>query len=268
MSEQDTINAVSAPNTRASLSVELRGFGVKPDGTMIVHSSLRSLGWVCGGAQAVIEALLDTLGLDGTLVMPSQSGGLSDPANWKNPPVPQEWWQTIRDTMPVYDPARTPTREMGAIAELFRTWPGVIRSAHPANSFAAFGPGARAIIEPHELDDPFGETSPLRRLYDHDAQILLIGAGYDRCTALHLAERRAAPDAPHDDGGAPIMVDGARRWVPYEIPPNDSDRFPAIGEWLEEKGAVRIGKIGNAVCRLMAMRRVVDLGTAWLKRAP
>ncbi|HET7333570.1 MAG TPA: AAC(3) family N-acetyltransferase, partial [Rhizomicrobium sp.] len=136
MSEQDTINAVSAPNTRPSLAAQLRGFGVEPGGTMIVHSSLRSLGWVCGGAQAVIEALLDALEPQGTLVMPSQSGGLSDPANWKNPPVPQEWWQTIRDTMPVYDPARTPTREMGAIAELFRTWPGVIRSAHPANSFA------------------------------------------------------------------------------------------------------------------------------------
>lgn len=268
MSEQDTIEAVTAPNTRPSLAADMRNLGVKPGGTMIVHSSLRSLGWVCGGAQAVIEALLDALGPQGTLVMPSQSGGLSDPANWKAPPVPRAWWQTIRDTMPVYDPARTPTREMGAIAELFRTWPGVMRSAHPSNSFTALGLGARAILEPHELDDPFGEASPLGRLYDCDAQILLIGAGYDRCTALHLAERRAAPDAPHDEGGAPIMVNGTRRWVTYKLPPKDSDRFPLIGAWLEENGAVRNGKIGNAACRLMDVRRVVDLGTDWLKRTP
>lgn len=268
MSEQDTIEAVAAPNTRASLAADMQSLGVKPGGTMIVHSSLRSLGWVCGGPRVVIEALLDALGPDGTLVMPSQSGGLTDPANWKNPPVPRAWWQTIRDTMPAYDPVLTPTREMGAIAELFRTWPGVMRSAHPSNSFTAFGPKARAIVERHDLDDPFGETSPLARLYDCDAQILLIGAGYDCCTALHLAERRAAPDAPTEKTGAPMIVDGVRRWVPYAMPQTDEDQFPVIGAALEENRAVRNGKIGNAECRLMALRRAVNLGTQQLKRAP
>jgi aminoglycoside 3-N-acetyltransferase len=184
MGEQKTIENSRRLTTRDSLAADLRALGVDRGMTLLLHSSLSAMGWVCGGVQAVIEAVMDVLGPSGNLVVPAQSGGLSDPAKWKAPPVPQAWWQTIRDTMPAYDPARTPTRNMGAIPELFRTWPGAMRSAHPADSFAASGPNAPTIIEPHALDDPFGEGTPLSRLYDMGASVLLVGVGYDRCTAL------------------------------------------------------------------------------------
>ena len=266
MGEQKAIENSRRLTTRDSLAADLRALGVDRGMTLLLHSSLSTLGWVCGGAQAVIEAVMDVLGPSGNLVVPAQSGGLSDPANWKAPPVPQAWWQTIRDTMPAYDPARTPTRNMGAIPELFRTWPGAMRSAHPADSFAASGPNAPTIIEPHALDDPFGEGTPLSRLYDMGASVLLAGVSYDRCTALHLAERRAEPDAPVEDAYAPVMVNGERRWTRYRMPAKDSDRFPAIGAWIETEGAVTHGTLGMAQSRLIAIRKLVDLGTEWLRQ--
>ena len=258
MSIHDVIANTPSPRTRATLAADLRRLEVMPGSVLMVHCSLRSLGWVCGAQTAVIQALQDALTPAGTLVMPSHSSDLTDPAQWSQPPVPHEWQRTIRDNMPAYHPQTTPTRGMGAVAEQFRTWPGVLRSAHPAFSLAAAGPHAAELIDPHPLADPFGETSPLARLYLLDASVLLLGVGFDRCTALHLAECRAWPDRPSAIQGAPLMVEGARRWVWYEVPPKEAERFPEIGTLLEQAGLITTGMVGSAACRLVRARNAVD----------
>ncbi|PFH56969.1 hypothetical protein XA68_15689 [Ophiocordyceps unilateralis] len=180
--------------TLPSLARDLGRLGIKEGDVVLVHSSLSSMGWVNGGAESVVTALLDVLGDGGTLVVPAFSCGNSDPSTWKCAPVsldvPEAWWQSIRDTMPPYNPHTTPTLAVGVIAETVRTWPGALRSAHPQTSLAAIGPKAASITSHHSLDCCFGEQSPSAVLEKLQARVLLLGVGYHRCTSFHLAKAR------------------------------------------------------------------------------
>lgn len=247
------------PVTVERMTGDLARLGVKPGDIVLVHTAMSRIGWVCGGTQAAIDALRAAVGPHGTLVMPAHSMDVTDPAHWSHPPVPRDWQPIIRDAMPAYDPERTPTRDMGAIAEAFRRWPGTERSRHPAVSFSANGPDAKAILAHQPLEDPFGVPSPLSVLYDLNAKVLMIGTGYDTCTGLHLAERAAWGDRPpRQPDGAPLMTEHGRCWIDYTLPAHDTEHFDAIGAVLDREGLSRIGSVGYATTRLLSLRRITD----------
>ncbi len=258
--------AAGAPVTRSSLARELAALGVKPGMLLNVHSALSSLGWVVGGAQTVVDALLEVLGADGTLAMPTHSSQLSDPANWRQPPAPEVWWEQIRADMPAFDPACTPTRAMGAIPECFRNYPGVLRSNHPQTSHAALGPRARELTAQHPLDDFFGDSSPIGQLYALDGHVLLIGVDHGNNTSLHLAEARADfPGKQRHQEGAPVIVEGKKYWQPFEPIKVSDDDFPALGEAFAATGLETRGTLGQAAARFMRVRDVVDFALPWLE---
>ncbi|MEV1021659.1 AAC(3) family N-acetyltransferase [Streptomyces sp. NPDC050264] len=244
--------------TRASLAWDLRALGVRTGETLLVHSSLSSLGWVNGGQIAVVQALLDALGETGTLVVPTESGDLSDPATWSDPPVPEEWCETVRATMPVYDPRTTPTRSVGVIPETVRSWPGALRSAHPLTSFAALGPRAAEIVQGHVAECRLGERSPLGRLEERGARVLMLGTGYGTCTCFHLAEYRV----PHrtEDAGRP----GPAGWEHVTEVAVSADRFDELGAAFERDVAVVLGRVGAAQARLFPLGDAVSYAEKWL----
>ncbi len=233
--------------------------------TVIVHTSMSKLGWVAGGVRSVVDALVDVVGEDGTLVMPTHTSDLSEPAMWQNPPVPDSWWQIIRDETPAFDPELTPSRGMGSVVECFRHYPGVRRSSHPQVSFAALGPHAETVTGNHSLEHSLGEGSPLARLYELDARVLLLGVGHTNNTALHLAEYRADyPGKEWIEQGAPVSIDGKRSWVTFEDLEVDEADFEEIGAAFAASGDERTGPVGNAEARLMAIRGLVDFGATWM----
>lgn len=245
----------------------LKKVGVCPGQIIMVHTSLNSLGFVCGGPQVVIEALLECVGESGTIMMPAQSWKNLDPevgVHWEEP---EEWWPIIRDNWPAYDKAITPTNTMGAVAEMFRKWPGALRSDHPARSIAAYGKYAEYLTENHDLSNIFGYGSPIGKLYELDGYVLLIGVGYDKNTSLHLADARAEYPGKHfSTEHSAVMVNGKREWVAYQTLYVDGEDFEEIGAAFELQGKTSKEPLGNSSICLMRQRDVVDFAVEWIEK--
>ena len=271
MAEADVIKNTSTPNTVRTIFEDLKQLGIKKGDILLVHSSLSKIGWIAGGPIAVIQALMEILTEEGTIVMPTHSGDYSDPKNWSNPPVPEFWKDIIRKEMPAYDPKITPTRGMGRIAETFRNFPEVLRSYHPHSSFAAWGKMAEHITKEHSLENSMGEESPLGKLYRLKTKIVLLGVSHPNNTSLHFAEYKANyPSKKTEQQGGPITENGIRKWASWMDINLNADDFKQIGEDFEADRSYylnfNIGKIGNAETRLVDQKILIDYAVDWMEK--
>nr|WP_281279479.1 AAC(3) family N-acetyltransferase [Streptomyces griseorubiginosus] len=233
-----------------------------------MHASLSSLGRVQGGAVSVMSALTALLGPTGTLVVPTFTPDNSDtsPAHQERTrDLTPEGRIAFRANMPPFDPAATPSTGMGALAEEVRCHVNSRRSNHPQTSFAALGAKSAKVIDGHHADCHLGEHSPLARLYDMQAQVLLLGVGFNRCTAFHLGEYRVE-EPPHRTYSCVVLKNGKAEWWTYtDVNLDDSDfsRLGADFERMSPSGTVRKGLLGAAECRLLDLRDAVDYAQHW-----
>ena len=228
----------------AQVVAQLRALGVRPGGVLLVHTSFRAVRPIEGGPLGLIDALRSALGEAGTLVMP-----------------------TMTDGETVFDPASTPTCDMGITAELFWRQPGVRRSTHPGGSFAAVGPMAERICAPQPLSPPHGPDSPVGRVHDLAGQVLLLGVGHSENTTLHLAE--AIAGVPYSvEHPCVVEVDGAVRTVMIPETDHCCRGFNLLDEPLRARALQHEGLVGHARARLCDSREIVATAVGLLASDP
>jgi aminoglycoside 3-N-acetyltransferase len=220
----------------STLSSQFHDLGVRPGGVLLVHSSLRSLGPVEGGAETVIAALLEALGPEGTLLMPALS------------------YATVGRRNPLFDVLATPCC-VGALPEAFRTRAGTRRSIHPTHSVCGVGRLAEMLLSGQELDStPCGPHSAFARLPEAGGQILFLGCGLRPNTSMHAVEERVVPPylfreaveyiVRHADGSQGNMRVTGHNFIGY------SQRYDRIEPLLDEP-SLRRGKVLTADCFLV-----------------
>ncbi len=250
--------------TQHSLASQLTALGVSPGDGVFVHASMRAIGPVVGGPRAVILALRAAVGEDGLIAMP----GFSTDAYWPEWLDPSTLSQAERAEVeagaPGFDVATSPTVGMGAIAELFRTWPGTLRSDHPTVSVCVHGRDAGRFVQSHSRPFACGPGTPFVSLIERPAmKVLLLGVGWNRCTALHTAETLATPRRykvrRFKENGA---------WHETDDVADDLGRlFPTAGAAFEATGAVAEGPVGDAPAKLAPMAELVGFAAEFIGAA-
>jgi aminoglycoside N3'-acetyltransferase len=232
------------------LAEQLRSLGVQPGVPLMIHSSLRKVGPIVGGAEVLLDALVHATSPGGTLLM-LLGADLSVPFDAKTTPVDVD--------------------EVGVLAEVFRRHPEVRVNDHAAARYGALGPASGALLEPIPLHDYHGPGSVLERFTEAGGMVLRLGANVETVTLTHWAEycarvpdkRRVKLRYVRADVGEQWIdslddTDGIRDWP-------QGDYFPQI--WLDflAAGHARTGPVGRTVAELFEARRFVGFATAWLE---
>ena len=218
----------------------LTELGVRPGSLMMVHSSLSAIGDVEGGAETVVDGLLDVLGPEGTLVVPAFTYPSAVPEVFET-----DW---------IFDPVETPSA-MGAITNAARNRPEAHRSMHLWHSVTALGPLAEQITSAGGTS-AWDAESPMAWVFKNEGWLLMLGVPYQNLTAIHIWEVEFGVDYREEydverrvrrpDGSLAPVVSRVHDRIETH-PGSDFNRF---GERLETAGKVQVGHVGNAVARL------------------
>ena len=225
----------------------LREWGLGPGDAVLTHSSLSSFGHVEGGADAVIDAIIEAVSPGGTVLFPTLTG--SEALSPDNPPV--------------FDVSNTPCWT-GKIPETARKRPGFVRSCHPTHSVCAFGEKAEWFTESHEFSPtPCGIGSPYDKLVQSGGLILLIGVTHDSNTTMHYIEEIAEVPWHMQPGTALSTIkfaDGRIAQIPVSLHKYGTPRdFTRLEREMLAKGIQVNGKIGESTVRLVKAREMVEL---------
>lgn len=265
------------PVTRSRLAGALRALGVREGGLLMVHVRMSALGWIAGGIDAVVWALLDAIGRDGTLI--AFTGWDDSPFNVASWPAP--WRRAYRD-QPGFDPAVSAARhDFGRFPERLRTWPGAVRTGHPEVSFAAVGPLSGSVLVAGEADDPWGADGPLGRLVAVGGQVLMLGAPLSRLTLCHHAEAVADIGGKrHHEYEAPIASADGVVWRSYRTLDTffgtqaywEHPEFSEVDSWVGTMaeqvvlaGATERSELDECPLVLVEAREATEALTRWLE---
>lgn len=265
----------STPASRVSLVSDLRALGVRPGDVLMVHVSLRRVGPIDGGADALIDALLEAVGGHGTLLV---NTGVRDDWSWVNERPPSERAALLQGAVP-FDPLVTPSDpDNGVFAEVFRKRAGTLVSNHPEGRFAARGRQADRLVGDVPWDDYYGPGSPLERFVELDGRVLRLGADEDTITLIHFAEYLVElAGKPHvcrhrlvlDEGGVPVVrevrcLDDSDGIGALAAGDSDEDYFALILRAYLAEGRGRVGVVGSARSELLEGADLMRFSVEWM----
>jgi aminoglycoside 3-N-acetyltransferase len=239
------------PWTTAGLETHLSaGCGLRAGKTLIVHSSMKRIGRVAGGPEAVVQAFQHVLTPSGTLLMPVFTAPTADG---------------------LFFLLETPSRT-GLLTETFRRSPGVLRSRHPTHSVAAWGGRAEPLIEGHDRTSALGVSSPFHKAALAGAEVMMIGCDLTACSLIHVVEAilrvpylgRACYEG-YNRTLTLVDADGRRIEVPPRDVPGDSKGFTVVQEELERRGFIRHVRVGSAETLLFSARTCLDAAVEILR---
>jgi aminoglycoside 3-N-acetyltransferase len=264
--EEMNMNNINQLLTKDILISEFKKCGLSEGQTIIMHASLKSLGYVVGGSETILRVIFEIIGKEGTLIMPSQTWKNLDPETGVHWEIDQSKWDVIRDHWPAYDKNITPSIGMGSIAEMLRNWPNANRSDHPSRSLVAVGKYSNYIVSNHDLSNICGIGSPLDKIYNLDGYVLLLGVNHDKNTSLHLSEARANFSSKNFIvEHSAVLVNGKREWISYKTQnPDDSD-FIKLGDEFEKIHNIKTYTIGNAKVKFISQPKLVDWAINWME---
>lgn len=267
MVEQSTLNTLRKENETVSSKQEilqqLETLGVQKGMVLLVHANMQRLGYIVGGAQALIEALMEAVGYEGTLVVPTFTPQLLDPA-CLNTSIAREYWKEIRYNALPFDKKLTAPNDSDIFAMQFLRNDGVIRSYHPLYSFASWGKYAKVICNRHPLHFGLSKDSPLGKIVEFNGNVVLLGCDYTECTMFHLA-RYMNEQTPIRLISAPIINNKKTMWKDMLDLDYQTKNFPEIGEVIEERNLIKTTYIGNTKCKMFSSRETISLVSAFFQ---
>lgn len=240
--------------TQNDLTREFRTLGVQPGDTLLVHSSYKAFGGVEGGPQTVIDALLDVLTPEGTLVMPNFNFDFCKGVPW--------------------DVRSTPSH-MGILTELVRKDPRAKRVFHPIYSFAIIGKHADYLTA-ERYKSSYGANSVFGKLRQLDGKMMVIGLTYtNSLTFFHHVEEMEGVDYRYmkEFTGLVTDWDGTTREETFTMLVRDIERgvhteVDPMGALMEQAGVITVRKIGEAKVCLMKANEVYEFTAREMRRDP
>ncbi|MGA8433046.1 MAG: AAC(3) family N-acetyltransferase [Candidatus Sulfotelmatobacter sp.] len=193
------------------LADDFRNLGIRTGDTVMLHASVRAVGEVAGGPDAIHLALKSALTPDGTLMMYASCPRYYDEVGRGSLTTAQE--REIREKLPAFDPltARS-ARDNGALVEFLRTYPDSRVNPHVAR-FVFWGKQAEHLMSIQPWNYAFGSDSPLERFLLLDGKIVLLGSDHDAVTFLHYVEHIAEiPGKRIARYEVPVIENGRRTW--------------------------------------------------------
>lgn len=237
--------------TRGDIKQGLSEAGLRKGDTVLVHSSLSKFGYVEGGADSVVDALLQTVGQGGTVAVPSFNFSLGKDGS-------------------VFEVMNTPS-EMGKVSEALRKRNNAPRSHHLTHSIAALGYKAKELTETHSVT-PCGQESPFRKLVSLGGHILLLGVSQNINTTFHaIEEEKELFYVRYKEIKDIYLIDenGLKSSLPTQIhQPLKKYDFNRMDRPLLESGAMKITVIGESLVRLINAKSLYDFACECVRKDP